>query len=527
MSKRGDAQGDRVSTAELVATLSLATDLGIGVQLEHGLHSTLLAMRLADSLGVDAETASQTYYTCLLFYIGCTANADVAAEIFGEDDALTTYATPVRFGTRAQMAMGMLRAVAPPSAPVHARGYRLVRHLPQLAREFSGIVTAICEVAQMLTDRLGLPDSITAQFAYIGERWDGKGEPRGASGDEIPLPVRIVQVARDTAFQRMLSGPETAVQLVSERAGSAFDPAVAARLVDEGPEMLDLDIDVPAWDETIEREPEPRLVLEGTGIDHALATMGDFADLISPYMMGHSSGVARLAAAAARQCGLPDEEVLALRRAALVHDLGRVAVPARIWQQEAPLTPDDWERVRLHPYYSERVLCRSPYLATLAPVASFHHERLDGTGYHRGATAAALAPAARLLAAADAFHAKTEPRPHREALSLSQAAQELGREVREGRLDAASVTAVIEAAGEHVPGVSRPAGLTEREAEVVGLLARGRQTKQIARALRISTKTADHHIQNAYRKMGVSTRAAAALFAMEHGLVASPRENSR
>ncbi len=514
-----DGASDRVRAAEVVATLSLATDLGIGVPLEHGLHSTLVAMRLADKLGVDSETAAQTYYTCLLFYIGCTANADFAAEVFGADDALTTYSTPVRFGSRAEMTVGMLRAVAPPSAPVYVRGYRLARWLPTLAREFGGIVTAICEVARMLTDRLGLPSAIQHQFAYIGERWDGTGQPHGARENEVPLPVRIVLVARDAAFQRMLGGPEEAVDLVRERAGGAFDPMVAAALADNAGEVLALDLDASAWDETLDREPHPRLALEGAEIDRALAAMGDFADLMSPYLAGHSSGVARLAATAAQQREYPDADCVVLRRAAFVHDLGRVAVPARVWQQETRLTPDDWERVRLHPYYSERVLDRSEYLATLAPVASCHHERLDGTGYHRGATAASLTPAARLLAAADAYHAKTEPRPHRAALSPPEAAELLGDEARDGRLDPDSVSAVLEAAGQQTAAVGRPAGLTEREAQVVGLLARGRQTKQIGRDLGISTKTADHHIQNAYRKMGVSTRAAAALFAMEHGLV--------
>jgi HD-GYP domain-containing protein (c-di-GMP phosphodiesterase class II) len=246
--------------------------------------------------------------------------------------------------------------------------------------------------------------------------------------------------------------------------------------------------------------------------------MGDFADLASPYLVGHSSGVAELATAAAKRCGFAPADLARLRRGALVHDLGRVAISVRIWQKAAPLTPDEWEQVRLHAYHSERVLARSVFLAGLAPVATFHHERLDGSGYHRGAAAATLTRPARLLAAADAYHAMTEPRPHRPALRPDQAVEALGQDAGAGRLDADAVTAVLEAAGQRVPRIQRPAGLTEREAEVVGLLARGLQTKQVARALGISVKTADRHIEHAYRKIGVSTRAAAALFAMEHGL---------
>ena len=267
-------------------------------------------------------------------------------------------------------------------------------------------------------------------------------------------------------------------------------------------------------------EPAPRLDLEGDAIDRALAAMGDFADLASPYLVGHSAGVARIAGAAADRCRAHGVDPVAVRRAALVHDLGRVAIPLHIWHKPGPLAPDEWERVRLHAYHSERVLARSPFLSALASVASAHHERLDGSGYHRGAAAGALPLPARLLAASDAFCAMTEPRPHREPLSPDEAAETLGREASAGRLDVSAVAAVLEAAGQPVPPMERPAGLTEREAQVVGLLARGLQTKQVARALGISAKTTDRHIQNAYAKIGVSTRAAAALFAMEHGLAA-------
>ncbi len=232
-----------------------------------------------------------------------------------------------------------------------------------------------------------------------------------------------------------------------------------------------------------------------------------------------------MGSAAATLLGFDAAELVTIRRAALVHDLGRVAVPVRIWEKNDSLTLDDWEQVRLHAYHTERVLVRSPFLAELASAASFHHERLDGSGYHRGVAAPALDPMVRLLAAADAYQAMTEPRPYREAFSPAEAADALTAEVRARRLASEAVNAVLEAAGHRSPPVERPAGLTEREFEVVRLLARGLQTKQVARLLQISTKTADYHIQNAYRKMGVSTRAGATLFAMQHGF--ATWENSR
>lgn len=518
--QRSSPQSDeRIRAAEVIASLSLATDLGIGVPLEHGLESTLVAMRLAQRLDVDAETMSQVYYTCLLFYVGCTANADVAAEIFAGHDSLTTYGGPVRFGSRPQRAAGLLRAVAPPTGSPLLRVRQLASGLPRLVRMFPGQVAALCEVAQMLTDRLGLPAGVGALFAYVDERWDGKGDPGQARGEGIPLAVRIVVVARDAAFQRILGGPQRAARVIRQRAGGAFDPTIAMVLAREASDLLAVDADAEMWDQTLACEPTPHLDLGGEAIDRALAAIGDFADLASPFLVGHSAGVARLATEAGRGFGLDADEITTVRRAALVHDVGRVAVPVKIWQKPGPLSADEWERVRLHAYHTERVLRRSPYLSALAPIATFHHERLDGSGYHRGAAGAGISRTARLLAVADAYHAMTEPRPHRPGLSAAAAAAILADEVGAGRLDPQAVSAVIAAAGQPVPPLERPAGLTEREAQVIALLARGYATKQVAATLRISIKTADRHVQNAYAKIGVSSRAAAALYAMEHGLI--------
>jgi HD-GYP domain-containing protein (c-di-GMP phosphodiesterase class II) len=508
---------DEVRAAELIAALCLATDLGMQLPFEHGLHSTLFAMRLADRLGVDSETAYQTYHGCLLFYAGCTADAEIQASLF-EDGALLAHFTPVMFGTPLQTVGGVMRALASPGRARPVQVLQVARRLPTAVRGHRRHLTAMCEVAQMLSARLGMPPAVRDLFVHLPERWDGKGEPGHLAGQEIPLALRIIHVARDAAFQRLLGGVELAARVVRERAGAAFDPAIAALLANHADEIMTLDEGRSVWEETLANEPSPRSTLRGEAIEQALAAMGDFADLASPYLVGHAAGVARLATAAAHRYGLPTADRAAVTRAALVHDVGRVAVPLHIWQKAASLTPDEWERVRLHAYHTGRILSRSPFLARLAPVATGHHERLDGSGYHHGATAVALAPAARLLAAADAYHAMTEPRAHREALAPSRAAELLGAEARAGRLDADCVSAVLAAAGHRPPRPARPAGLTEREAQVVGLLARGLQTKQIGRALGITTKTADHHIQNAYAKIGVSTRAAATLFAMQHGL---------
>jgi HD-GYP domain-containing protein (c-di-GMP phosphodiesterase class II) len=509
---------ERVPAAEVIGSLCLATDLGTGLPFEHGLQSTLFAARLSARLGLDRETSRHAYFACLLFHSGCTTDAELAAEIFA--GSMSKSSLPVMFASRPAMVVGLLRSLpSPGSAP--ARGaLEIARRAPRAARTARPHFTAACEVAQMLARRLGLPAELSSLLAYMTERWDGRGPLRRAAHDEIPLPVRVVHVAQDAAVHRMLSGVPGAARAVLEHAGAGLDPEIAAGLAAEAEEILALDPEASAWDEALAREPAPRLRLAGEAIDTALAAMGDFADLASPYLAGHSAGVAALASAAARRCALAEEDVVAVRRAGNVHDLGRVAIPAATWHRPGPLTPDEWERVRLHAYHSERVLVRSPSLGALARLAGAHHERLDGSGYHRGTRAPELSPAARLLAAADSFRAMTEPRPHRPALPPAQAAERLGEQCRAGRFDTDTVAAVLEAGGQEPPPLERPSGLTEREAEVVALLARGLLTKQIAVTLGISPKTADHHIQNAYGKIGVSTRAAAALFAMEHGLVA-------
>lgn len=512
------AVSEEVRASEAIAALCLATDLGMGFPLEHGLHSTLAALRIADRLGVDAETAADTYYASLLFYVGCTADAEIAAEVFAEG-ALLEHFTPVVFGAPFELLRGIARALADPDRSTPVRLVQGAARLPRAGRGHKQHIDALCQVGQMLSRRLGMSQRVSGILAVMTERWDGKGLPHRLKGDELPLALRIVQVARDATFQGLVHDDSaTAAAVIRRRGGGAFDPLLATLVADEYDELIG-PAPASAWSDVLDREPRPHLMLRGAQIDAALSAMADFTDLISPHLAGHSSGVAELAARAAQVSGLPPDAVRAIRRAGLVHDIGRVAVAARIWAQPGPLSAADWEQVRLHPYYTERVMARSPFLAQLTEIGSHHHERLDGSGYHRGASAAGLSSAQRLLAAADAFHAKTEPRAHRGALAPEAAAAFVQQEGREGRLDTAAVHAVVQAAGLRPTPVAHPAGLTDREAEVVGLLARGLQTKQLARTLGISAKTADRHIQNSYAKIGVSTRAAATVFAMEHGLL--------
>jgi HD-GYP domain-containing protein (c-di-GMP phosphodiesterase class II) len=251
------------------------------------------------------------------------------------------------------------------------------------------------------------------------------------------------------------------------------------------------------------------------------AAFGDLADIKTPFTHGHSSEVARLSVAAATQLHLDRQTIAQLRVAALLHDVGHVGISNAVWEKPGSLTTAEWEQARLHPYYSERILSSSLALAPMAPIVGLHHERLDGSGYHRGCGATAIGYAARVLAAADALQAMTQRRPHRPALDLEHARDELLNETRRGRLDADAVAAVLAAAGHPLPArrVPRAAGLTEREVEVLRLVAEGCSNPEIGRRLGVSRRTAEHHVQHIYTKLGVSSRAGAALFALEHDLL--------
>lgn len=376
-------------------------------------------------------------------------------------------------------------------------------------------------MAQRLAGRLGFSERILQALGQVFERWDGKGMPGGLKGEEIALAARIVTLANDVITFLRLESSEAAIAVTRERRGGAYDPGIVERFCQQATRLLDGLEEEPSWEAVLALEPGARRYLLDEQFDTACQAIADFADLKSPYTLGHSSGVAELSAGAARHCGLPAADALAIRRAGWLHDIGRVGISAGIWGKPGPLSEREWERVRLHPYYTERVLARSAALAQLGALAALHHERLDGSGYHRSLPGGSQPPAARILAAADVYQAMSEPRPHRPARRPEEAAGELRREVLAGRLDGEAVNGVLAAAGHQMRRSRRDlvAGLSEREIEVLRLIARGHSKKQIAGQLIIAEKTVDNHIQHIYSKTGVSTRAGATLFALEHALL--------
>jgi DNA-binding CsgD family transcriptional regulator len=331
---------------------------------------------------------------------------------------------------------------------------------------------------------------------------------------------RIAQLAEFVEVAHRVGGVEAAKDLARERGGRQFDPALAELVCADG-ELILAGLDaVDTWQAVIAAEPALSVVLSGERLDAAIGAIANFIDLKSPYFLGHSVAVAELVAEAGRQLLLPEDEVRTLRRAGLVHDFGRLGVSNAIWDKRGPLGAGERERVRFHPYLTERMLRQSGALGPLGAIAVQHRERLDGSGYPRGLMGPAISRPARVLGAADAYQAMREPRPHRPELTADEAAAELRAEVTAGRLDAEAVEAVLAAAGHRV---SRrrggPVGLTLREVEVLRFVARGLSNKEIAERLVISPKTVSNHIEHIYAKIGASNRAAAGLFAMRHGLL--------
>ena len=495
--------------------MSLATDLGLGQPPEHVLRSCVLGLRIAEDLELGEDQRAVVYYVALLAWLGCHADAHEQSAWFGDDIQLRAD-RHLTDSVGARFVLSHVGRGRPPARRAAQLGSLLISGRDALA----AMETTHCMVAGLFATRLGLGIEVRDGLQHVFERWDGKGSPAGIAGEEIALSARIAVVADIVESFRRLGGTAAAVDVARRRKGGQFDPRLADHVGENADALLGGLDEATGWDAAIAAEPALTGRMSGVELDAALEAIADFADLKSPYTTGHSRGVALLAASAALRAGLGESGAAELRRAGLLHDVGRIGVSNAVWDKPGALSETEMERVRMHPYLTQRTFSRSPRLAALAEVAAAHHERLDGSGYPRGLAGGALSPEARILAAADAYQAMSELRPHRPARSPEDAARQLREEVRRGRLDADAVDAVLGAAGHRVARRrDGPAGLTQREVEVLVLLARGLSNKAIAAQLVVSPKTVGSHIEHIYRKIGCSTRAAASLFAMQHGLL--------
>jgi HD-GYP domain-containing protein (c-di-GMP phosphodiesterase class II) len=507
-----DRKPTEVRLAELVAALSLVVDLGLGQPVEHVLRQTLIALRLGDSLGLSEEDRAALYYVALLAWVGCVSDSHELATWFGDD--LAWRAASYEIDPTAREAVSFLASrAAAVNPPLATYGIGDTAKLRTSAVEH-------CIVTRDFAERIGLGPEVADPLVQLFERWDGRGRPNRLAGEAIALPARIVQFADVVVPFHRVGGIEAAIAMARQRRGTQFDPGLVDLFCSQANNIL-AGIEEPnSWSLVLAAEPGLRLSLTDDELDHALEGIGDFTDLKSPYTLGHARGVASLAAEAARILHLPEQERVLVRRAAVIHDAGRIGVSNSIWDKPGSLSSSEMERVRLHAYYVERMFQRPPTLARIGTLAAQHHERLDGSGYPRGLAGEALSLATRILGAADVYGALIEPRPHRPALAPAEAAEELRTEVKEGRLDGDVVNAVLRAGGHRVRKRREwPRGLTPREVEVLGLIARGHSNRYVARSLQLAEKTVGNHVEHIYAKIGSSTRAEASLFAMKHGLL--------
>jgi len=509
---------DRVRLAELVAALSLGVDLGFGQPMEHVLRQCLIALRIAERLGLDEPGRATVYYTALLINVGCHTDAHEQAKWFGDDIALK--ATKYDYGLRsARGAIATFRRLG--SGHPLIRRFRVgVEFAVGGHRDLDRMVEHHSMIACALAEHLQMTQSVRAAVRAAYEQWDGKGWPGALRGERVPVAARIAQLAEFVEVAHRVGGVEDAKAIARKQRGRQFDPGLCDLIIGEGDLILSGLNEVRAWSAVVDAEPALALPLSGDEIDAALTAVADFVDLKSPYFLGHAGALAALAGDAATELGMSTVDARMVRRAALVSGFGRLGVSNSIWDKPGPLGAGEWERVRLVPYLTERMLHDSATLSPLGAIAAQIRERLDGSGYPRGVSAVEITRHARVLAAADVYQAMREPRAHRPARAPGEAAAELRAEVSAGRLDDDAVRAVLTVAGHSVPRRREgPAGLTAREIEVLRLAARGMTNKDIAAVLVISPKTVANHIERIYLKIGASNRAMASLFAMKHGLL--------
>jgi len=509
---------------DFLMVLAYATDLATGQSRDFALRSCVLAMRLAEIMGLDADMRRQVYHQALLRYIGCNADTHLLAAAFGDEIALRQDLARIDMGSHSEIVEAFVRAFTRlfADAPPAELNDAIQKGLADALQVSVPILAGHCEVAQRIAERVGLPEEVRKNLSQLYERWDGHGLPRGLKGEEVTLPVRMVTLAQDAIVLNEFHGLETMKTMIANRRGGGYEEELADIFLAHAERLVE-GLDGPVDREAIlALEPLPRAMLDEDGCNEAYLAIADMIDMRMPFTFGHSRAVASLAEAAAKHMGLPAFDIHAVRWAACTHDLGELAVPVSTWMRAGAFTQRETDAAHLHPYHGERALMSlGDGGKSVAALVLRHHERLDGTGYHRYAKASDLSPAARVLAAAEAFQTARETRPHRAALSDAAAAAKLRSAVRDGKLCPEAVNAVHFVAGQPARRdvTERLAGLTPREIEVLRLIAAGQTAKEAARQLHIAPKTADNHIQNLYSKIGVSTRAGAALYALERGLI--------
>ena len=442
---RADERAPSVSVAEVFSALSFALDITEGHPFGHALRTCLVGMRLAERMGLPMADRRDLYYALMLKDVGCSSTAARVFELFGGDERVAkrdlmrvdwpNYFKAARFAL----------AHAAPGSSWFERAYRVAGLAAAGPRAAAELVKTRCERGADIVTRLGFSPQVAAALGALDEHWDGHGHPRSLRGPEIPLLARIMGLAQTLEVFAALEGPRAALDVARERGGRWFDPTLVSA-------AQDLEADLAHWcalDEHAlqqavrDSEPGDAALLAGPGmLDRIAEGFAAVVDAKSPYTATHSARVTEIAVGIAQEMGFAPAELAELRRAGLLHDLGKLSIPNSILDKPGALTAEEWELVRLHPFFTQCVIERIRGFGALAVVAASHHERLDGRGYHRSLRGTAIPPGGRVLAVADMFEALTANRPYRPALPEETALKILEAERNVG-LDSDCLDALV------------------------------------------------------------------------------------
>ncbi|HEV2105929.1 MAG TPA: HD domain-containing phosphohydrolase [Candidatus Eisenbacteria bacterium] len=417
------AAPDVLHLSDVLAALSFALDLAEGQPMGHALRSGLIAQWIAERFDLPMRARRDLYFAALVKDAGCSSNAARVYQLFGGDDQVTK-ATLRRADTSslARAALAMFSATLP-GAPWVARARRIAEMARAGPREAVRLVELRCDRGAEIAAGLGLGDDVARAVRALEEHWDGRGQPHGLRGEDIPLLARVLSLARTLEMYAVRDGVDAALELVARRSGRWFDPRLVAACAGiERPLAGWCALDTRGLRAAIsEAEPGGAALLAGPpGVDRVAHHFSLVVDAKSPFTAAHSQRVADLAARVAGEFGWDEREVRSLRRAALLHDLGKLSVPNTILDKPGPLTPEEWRVMRRHAHYTEAILDHIAGFEGFAFEAASHHERLDGRGYCRGIAGDDVPPVARVLAVADVYDALRSSRPYRGALEPEQ-----------------------------------------------------------------------------------------------------------
>jgi HD-GYP domain-containing protein (c-di-GMP phosphodiesterase class II) len=430
-----------IALSELIGALSYALDITEGEPPGHAARSCLIGMRLAEELRLGAGERSDLFYALLLKDAGCSANSARMAALFGADDHVAKRTSKRMDWARPFSAfVWSLRTVAP-GGSLRARVDRLlaIRDEGEVTRS---LMQARCDRGAAIARMLGFSEATAEAIRALDEHWDGRGQPRGLRGAEIPLAARVLCLAQTVEIFHAARGVDAAYRVAARRSGRWFDPG----LVDA---LGAFRANTAFWASLAEPDlsgvepPDRVLVADENRLDQIAEAFARVIDAKSPWTHDHSDRACAIATGIAGVLGLEVAVVRDLGRAARLHDIGKLAISNRILDRPGRLTDEEYANVMQHPLVTQRILERVPGFSDLAPVASAHHERLDGSGYPRGLAARELTIPMRVLAVADVYEALTAERPYRPAWSSARALEIISLDVPQ-RLDQHAFAALKE-----------------------------------------------------------------------------------